>query len=363
MIKKYLKSNGIDRLQWKYLIFGVSWTFALIFAFSLFNLVIFGNINTVSYGHLYTLPFVVFTTYAVVKHHLFRVRVVATELFAAIILLILLLDVFLSQSWPEYLLKSLVLIIVLVFSVILIRGTLREIKELERLSRAKSEFVSIASHQLRTPLTAIKGFLSLVQENSGDEQTRREWVDKAYQSNERLIRLVNDLLDISRIERGSIVYDFKKINVVSLIDSLAEELKIPAQNKNISLKVEKPNGVTIPEVKMDEEKIRQVILNLADNAINYTKEGGVTIKLIYLNSLNRLQILVKDTGVGMSKEDISNLFNIFSRGDNVKKTHVEGMGLGLYVAHKIVQGHGGKIWATSEGLHKGSTFYIELPIE
>ena len=180
-----------------------------------------------------------------------------------------------------------------------------------------------------------------------------------YLSNERLIKLVNSLLDVSRIEAGRLETKFERLSLADVISSVIEELKNVAREKGLYLKLEKPTKL-IPEILIDQQKARQIILNLIENAIRYTEKGGVTIKLDVERS--KIKIIVSDTGEGMTKEEISHLFESFSRGSAGTRFWTEGAGLGLYVAKKFVEMHNGKIWAESPGRGKGSTFYIELKI-
>jgi len=234
-------------------------------------------------------------------------------------------------------------------------------EELQKLDRAKSEFISIASHQLRTPLTAIKGYISMMIEESYGKppEKMRKPLENIYLSNERLIKLVNDLLSVSRIESGRIEIKLEKVSIDEIIVSLIEELKGLAREKDLYLKFEKPEK-PLPEISVDEERIRQVILNLIENAIRYTNKGSITISA--KKSDSKIQISIKDTGEGISKEEIPYLFESFSRGSAGTRFWTEGAGLGLYVAKKFVEMHNGKIWAESPGRGKGSTFYIELKI-
>lgn len=235
-------------------------------------------------------------------------------------------------------------------------------EELKKLDRAKSEFVSIASHQLRTPLTAIKGYISMIMEKIYGEPPEKmeKPLENIYASNERLIRLVNDLLNVSRIESGRMKLEFKKVSLEEVISSILEELKNEAKKKDIYLKFEKPKKALL-EISIDRDKIRQVITNIIDNAIRYTEKGGVTIKCKVQNEKYKIEIT--DMGEGMTKEEISHLFESFSRGKAGARLWTEGIGLGLYVAKKFIDIHNGKIWAESPGKNKGSTFYIELPIK
>jgi len=235
-------------------------------------------------------------------------------------------------------------------------------EELKKLDKAKSEFISIASHQLRTPLTAVKGYLSMILEGSYGkipEKTQRP-MENVYQSNERLIKLVNDILNVTRIETGGLEMKFEKSSLEEVINTVVEELKGTADQKGIFLKFEKPKE-PLPKILIDKDKIRQVILNVIDNAIRYTNKGGVTIKCKMQNA--KCKIEVSDTGEGMTKEELSKLFESFSRGVAGTRLYTEGVGLGLYIARKLIEMHDGKIWAESQGPGKGSVFYIELPLK
>jgi len=233
---------------------------------------------------------------------------------------------------------------------------------LKQLDVAKSEFISLASHQLRTPLTIIKGYISMMIEGTWGKVTdnQKEQLNKIYLSNERLIHLVEDLLTVSRIESGRLDFDLEMVSLENMVDNVVKEFDQIAKNKKLYLKFIKPKEV-LPKIKIDSLKIRQVVQNLIDNALHYTEKGGIRIKL----KLKKDKILfsIKDTGIGISDEEKVVLFEKFSRGEDVGKMHTEGTGLGLYLSVKMVEAHKGKIWVESEGKNKGSTFYFELPLK
>jgi signal transduction histidine kinase len=233
--------------------------------------------------------------------------------------------------------------------------------KLTRLDQAKSEFISIASHQLRTPLTVIKGYISMMLEKSFGElnSAELEALKKVYDSNERLIKLVENLLNISRIESGRLQFMFEDMHLETVVDSVMEELETTAKKKKLRLYYKKPSKF-LPLVKLDTEKIRQVIMNLIDNSIKYTNKGSVTVALRQVKK--NIEFSVSDSGMGISKTDLKSLFKKFSRGKDVSLVHTEGTGLGLYVAKQMVQSHHGKIWAESKGVGKGSKFVFTLPI-
>ena len=220
----------------------------------------------------------------------------------------------------------------------------------------------MASHQLRTPLTAIKGYVSLALEGAYGEipEKLREKLKNVYLSNERLINLVNHLLTISRIEMGRLRAEKELLQVENLLESCIEEMKLPAQKKGLKLYFKKPK-ISLPKINLDPFKIRQVILNLIDNAIKYTQKGEIELKVEKKDQ--KLLISVRDTGEGLTPEEKEFIFEGFTRGRAGLAYFIEGAGLGLYVAKKFVELHNGKIWAESQGKGKGSTFYVELPLD
>ncbi len=252
-------------------------------------------------------------------------------------------------------------------------------EKLKKLDQAKSEFISIASHQLRTPLTVIKGYISMILEGNFGEMSdvQKSSLSKVYQSNERFIQLVEDLLNISRIESGRLIFNFEDKNLSDMVASVVEELTGPAKKKGLKLEFERVPD--LPKIKMDEDKLRQVVMNLTDNAIKYTKEGvvKVLVKKVVKDKTPTpsfpgeeaqkggkqtfVHFCVIDNGMGIKPEDKVNLFKKFSRGTGTSLIHTEGTGLGLYVAKQMVESHNGYIWAESDGEGKGSKFCFEIP--
>ncbi|MCK4554518.1 hypothetical protein KAU19_06210 [Candidatus Parcubacteria bacterium] len=233
--------------------------------------------------------------------------------------------------------------------------------KLKKLDTAKSDFISIASHQLRTPLTVIKGYISMLIEGAFGKLNDKESdsLKKVYESNERLIKLVENLLNISRVESGRLKFDFKKEQLEKVAASVMEELSSSAKKKGLMLNYEKPDK-PLPKVKIDETKIRQVILNLIDNSIKYTQKGLVNVSLKHVGS--DVRFCVSDTGMGISAEDLPKLFKRFSRGKDVSLINANGSGLGLYVSKIMAEAHKGKIWCESEGKGKGAKFCFTIPI-
>ena len=235
-------------------------------------------------------------------------------------------------------------------------------EELKRIDNSKTEFISMASHQLRTPLTAIKGYLSLLVERTYGEINEKEEkvLGNIFKSNERLIKMVGEMLDISKIDLGKMELEKKKVQIDEMVGSVYQEMLIKAKDKKLKLIFNKPK-VKIPKILIDELKIRQVVQNLIDNAIKYTEKGS--IKLDIGKKEDSIIISVKDTGAGLNPKDKESVFNSFSRGSAGLDLFIEGTGLGLYIARKYMDLHNGKIWAESDGPGKGSTFFVKLLIK
>lgn len=234
--------------------------------------------------------------------------------------------------------------------------------QLKNLDKAKSEFLSIASHQLYTPLTALRGYISMMKDGDfGEVPDKQEPVlDILEKSASRLIALIKNLLDVSRIESGRLELKLESIDLVELAKELVADLMPNAIAKNLQLKFHIPAGATA-HVVVDRERLRQVMLNFVDNAIKYTVSGRIDVHVYQKGEY--IVFSVKDTGKGIKREDIARLFNKFMRVGGASRFHTEGTGLGLYVARQIVREHRGEIHVDSPGENQGSTFAMQLPAE
>lgn len=235
--------------------------------------------------------------------------------------------------------------------------------QLKRLDQAKSDFISIASHQLRTPLTVIKGYISMMQEGSFGKVPKiiDKNLSKVYLSNERLIALVENLLDISRIESGRQEFEWTKVNLVDLASRLTGNLVNNAKDKGLKLIFHMPKE-KIPIVIAEFNRLQDVMINFIDNAIKYTEKGKIDVTL-EAKPEGMVTFCVKDAGRGIDPEVKDSLFKKFSRGKGSFQVDTGGSGLGLYVAKMVVEAHEGKIWAESKGRDKGAEFCFSIPIE
>jgi len=231
---------------------------------------------------------------------------------------------------------------------------------LKQLDTAKSEFLSIASHQLRTPVSALKGYLSMMLE--GDfgtvEPKQRQVLADLFESAARLARLINIFLNVSRIESGRFKLDKTMTDVNALVDSVMKELSGQAVSKGITITFVRDQK--LPQLYADSDKIREVVLNIVDNAIKYTPHGKIDIKTFKENGA--IHFTSTDTGIGIRPEEANSLFRKFVRGTGIAQVNTQGSGLGLYIAHRVVSEHGGRIWVESKGLGEGSTFHFTVPI-
>jgi signal transduction histidine kinase len=230
------------------------------------------------------------------------------------------------------------------------------------IDQIKSEFISIAAHQLRTPLSAIKWILKMVlDEDSGKlNEEQRELLDKGYKSNERIIGLVNDLLSVSRIEEGRFGYNFDMCDLQEIIDIVKDNTKNLIKKNSQSFKITKPSN--LPKAYIDKERILLVLQNLVDNAIKYTPEFGKIEIIIKKQDDKFLKVSIKDNGVGIPEKDKVKLFTKFFRATNVMRMQTEGSGLGLFIAKNIIEEHKGRIYIESEE-GKGTKINFTLPLK
>jgi signal transduction histidine kinase len=240
----------------------------------------------------------------------------------------------------------------------LAQGT-EKVKEVDRM---KTEFVSLAAHQLRTPLSAIKWSLQmLLQGDMGKVAVKqKELLSRTYESNERMITLIKDLLNVTRVESGSYLYQPCFVRMEDIIEPQIQLYKEEAARKGIALTFLRPQEQCL-EAFVDPEKIGMVIQNLIDNALHYTLSGGEVTVLLTCGT-KELQVQVKDTGLGIPDREQAKIFEKFFRASNIKTVYTEGSGLGLYITKHIVDIHGGKIWFESEE-SKGTTFTFTLPLK
>ena len=278
-----------------------------------------------------------------------------------IIILSILLSYFIASKYiSDPLITALLTLSIAFILMILGYSIVNGFEKLAEANRLKTEFVNIVAHQLRTPLSAIRwsvGFLS--EEKAGHLNSRQYEQIELIQSNvKRLIKLVEDLLDVSKIEQGRIVLKKEKINLENLAREMVEQYSSYARASNISLKLKAEKK--LPLISVDPEKIKIVLQNLIDNAIRYSKKiGKIQIKLSRENGYVKCE--VRDNGVGIPKNEQKYIFRKFFRSSNILRHQTRGTGLGLFITKAFINLHNGRIGFKSEE-NKGSVFWFELPI-
>ncbi len=228
---------------------------------------------------------------------------------------------------------------------------------LKRLQELKNEFVFIAAHELRTPVTAIRGYLSLIQEESSQlTDEMKKWIETVWNSNERLVKLVNDILEIARSDVGKMKVEVVPVEITAPIEQVMSEVQTLADDKNIIIRYDKPEYV--PQVLGDTQRIAEIVMNFISNAIKYTKDGGL-VKVTHDITETHVITSVTDNGLGISAEDKKHLFEKFFRVETDATKDIQGTGLGLFITKELVEKQGGKVEVVSE-IGKGSTFSFSL---
>jgi signal transduction histidine kinase len=230
--------------------------------------------------------------------------------------------------------------------------------KLKELSALKDEFVSVASHELRAPMTTIKGYISMILEGDVGQipPKVKEFLGDAYESNDRMIRLVNNMLNVSRIESGKLIISLQDIQIEEAIEGVVKSFRLEAEGHGLELKFFKPKK-RLARVRVDPDRIREVIANLVGNAINFTPHGHVHLRAYGEDGV--ITVAVEDTGVGISSQSQKQLFKKFSQVE-VAAPFKKGSGLGLYISKMLINEFGGEIWVKSK-VGKGTTFSFSLP--
>lgn len=337
-------------------------------------LVQLGNAQYIGWGPLSTIIMVTFIALAIIRNHFMSIKVIGTELFTIGLIAALFAQAVFADDPLLRTINIVGVVLAIGFGTFLVRSVKHEIEQrehlrrmadtlkqanhqLEELGRMRSQFLSFASHQLKAPLAAIKWQAQLFTDGTFGTLPAPA-LDNARDiegSADQLVRLVEDFLDMRRIEEGRMTYDFKKTDVVTLAQEIVKVLTPAAEQKK--LKLDFSADAAKPFAMADQVKFRQVIQNLVENAIKYTDTGSVSVRIV--NEGANILLSVIDTGPGISRALTKEIFKQFVRGPATERKK-EGSGLGLYIAQQIVLAHNGEIWASSPGTGKGSTFSVRI---
>ncbi len=339
-----------------------------------------GNFEINLIGPIGMLIFLVILAYLIVKFKAFNIKMLATQALVAGLIILIGSQFLFVQSTVNLVLVGITLLLTLLGGYFLVRSVKKEVEQKEKiallaeglqeanerlkiLDKMKSEFVSIASHQLRSPLTSIRGYASMLAEGSYGKLPAKaqEIVQSIAESSKYMALSVEDYLNVSRIESGNMKYEMSDFNLKELTEKVADEMRPVALKKGLVIMFRSDCSGSCA-VHADVGKTRQVITNLIDNAMKYTQKGTITVEAHDDIKKKKIYIAIRDTGVGMSADTISDVFEKFVRAKNANSINVTGTGLGLYVAKKMVTAMGGHIWAESAGEGKGSVFTVEFSL-
>jgi signal transduction histidine kinase len=370
MIKKLRRSSGAEKGQLRPLLVCAASIFILILFSNLILVLVFGNSRFTVLMSIYTLVFIGYISYAIAKHGLFNLKALATQLLVAILWVVLFARIFVAQTLTGALIDLLIFVVVVVFGILLIRSVLQEVEQREKLQelteklkvmdKQKDEFLSMAAHELRAPMTAIKGYVSMVMEGDTGEisEKARGFLADTNNITDRLIRLVNNMLNVSRIEEGRLTFQEEEEHLAIPVRSVFSQFIPEAERKGLKYTLKIPKQIK-DKVEVDPDRIQEVIGNFISNAVKYTDEGFVEVRMSQPGK-NSVRVEVADSGPGISKEEQLKLFHKFERVEsNVGKT--TGTGLGLYISKLLVEKFKGKIDVDSE-TGEGSVFWFELPL-
>ena len=383
LIKRYIHLSKRQKIKVQYFLTG---TFFFVLFNIIFNVVfptITGTVEYQHFGDYSAIILLIFTAYAITKHELMGIKTLITKTLIAAISIILLIDLLvLTDNLTMQLLKAGILAAFLYFSQGMTESIKKEKKarkELEKLNlklknanqrlkellEVKNEFLHITSHQLRTPLTAIRGMISMWYEGSFDhlsKEKKKKMLRALYISTERLNNITNDMLNSIELEGGVFDFQFKQVSLKKVIKESINILKFNYDKKGLYLNFDAKNKkMPVIEIEAEPNYVRQIFLNLIDNACKYTNKGGVDIDV--KKSGKYAKITIKDTGIGVSKRDQKKIFQKFTRSKEAMIENAAGSGLGLFIVEKVVKSHYGKIEFYSKGKGKGSTVKVYLPIK
>lgn len=333
------------------------------------------------YGFFGMPVFLAVVMYLIVRFELFSTRLIYAEAITLGLWVLLLSLLFIPDIQTARPIIAITLFLFAALGYLLIQGVKRDIEQRERieelaknlekankrlkvLDQMKSEFVSVASHQLRSPLTSIRGYSSMLLEGSFGKlpQKAKEAVERIAESSRYMALSVEDYLNVSRIESGRMKYEMSDFKLKDIVERIVDDVRSTAVKEGLMLTFKSTDMKTDGLVYADIGKIQQIVHNLLDNAMKYTEKGSIKVRLYDNKKKKRAYVEVTDTGVGMDKETIESVFEKFVRARNANEVNVTGTGLGLYVAKQMAEGMGGEISIASAGVGKGSTFTLELPL-
>ncbi len=409
--RKYRRAEGEMRRHLKIIFFTIVLAFLILPFVLVIPAQVFHNIIPNIWAPLVYLPLIIAVAYATLRRHLFNVKAIVAEILIFTIWIFLLARIFLNDNNQDRFLDGTLFIFTVFVGIFLMRSVFSEVQqkeklselnaqlddlnqnlqqkvveqtieirksyevekkariELEELDKAKDQFILTTQHHLRTPLTIVKGYLQSILSGKTEpiSETAKIDLEKAEEATERMGTLVNEFLDISQMEVGKSILSKQPTHIKVLLENIIKEFEPAIQDRKLSINIEVQDDSVL---NIDVRRIKESLKNIIDNAIRYNKSGGnISIRGSAVNrsSIERdrriYRITIEDSGIGLTRDELSKLFvQYFQRGEEALKLYPNGRGMGLSVTRNIIAGHGGKIFAESEGRNKGSKFTIELPL-
>lgn len=330
------------------------------------------NWSVAQYG-LFGMPlFIALLSYLVVRYQRFNTRVFTTQILTSTLMVLVLSIALIQDIQLIHIIVIFTFILSVFFGILLNNSVAKEIKQKQELEIAnqrlreidiqKTEFISFATHQLRSPLTSIKGNTSVILEGDTGPipPAMKPILEIIYTSIKTMGNIVEDYLNVSRIELGTMKYTLVDMDFKDLFHDVVNEQKVNIESKGLTYSVSVDENETY-KIKADPDKFKQVVMNTIDNSIKYTPQGSLIFSLSKDPQRKVIRLKIADTGVGIKAEVMPKLFRKFSRAPDASAANIHGTGLGLFIAKEIMNAHGGRIWAESEGEGKGSQFYVEMP--
>ncbi|MEK7514427.1 MAG: ATP-binding protein [Patescibacteria group bacterium] len=399
------KENHIRREQIKTTL----WAFIFYF-FASFDFVANYGFEFYPIGFIFILIFLSIIGYSIVRQKLFNIRAIVAELLMLSLIMVLGLRLFFVEFLRGTFFDVLLFVGVFIVGIFLVRSVRREIKqkerldiankaltdlnlhleekvaeqtveirksyevekrariELEELDKAKDQFILNSQHHLRTPLTVMKGFVqAALDKKEGLDKETKGYLAKAMEASERMTSLLNDLLGVSQFEVGKAVLTPESVDLYDVLDEIHKELASEIEVKHLSFTLSFTPQASSARVVADRKVIKAALYNFVDNAVKYTEKGSIAVAgevVVHpIEKMKFLKISIKDSGIGISAEDLSSMFNrYFERGEEAQKVYTTGKGIGLALSRNMVRLHGGKVSVDSGGIGKGSTFIVELPL-
>ncbi|MHB8710083.1 MAG: sensor histidine kinase [Minisyncoccota bacterium] len=363
-ISKMLKTSSHERSAYKFILIGAMFTFSLLIIFNLILPGIFLNVRYIPLGALFILPFVVMTSYAIYRHHLFNLKVAATAFLGFMVTVFTFVNILYSTDMTAVVINVTAFAVVLIGSIRIVQDTLNLEKLTEELSETNERqegLIHFIGHGVKGSLTKDAGaFAALVDGDFGQPQDEmKSFVERALAESRQAIDSVTTILTASNLKKGIVTHAREPFDLKQLVTAAVEKAKPVAERKGLTLTFtadESSYQMTGDKAQINDHVLR----NLIDNAINYTLSGSINISLKKENA--KIVFAVKDTGVGITEEDKKRLFTEGGHGKDSQTVNVHSTGYGLYIAKSIVEAHGGTLRAESGGAGRGSTFVVEFPV-